>query len=202
MSLSPCTSPNFEHAWAEGVTNLFILCFCFVSGCREKGSLLLKGIVEVNKEEEGKHKNRGLWNLGWKLCWMITEDDNALYLIQSTLPSSPAGSTNNCTLVQTSHLLTACPLLSVGVWLCKKRAKPGSGYLCNFLSDLSLPHKTSSPKHPDFPCCALGHTSPCEELWLRREAGQSPETSQVVVFDPGFSSQGLLWPEALPCCEN
>lgn len=42
---------------------------------------------------------------------MITEHGHAVYLIQSALPSSPAGST----LAQTFHLLTACTLLSVGV---------------------------------------------------------------------------------------
>lgn len=57
-------SKLFEHSWAEGVTNLFLLCFCSVSGCCEKASVLLKGIVEVNKEDKGKHKNLGLWNLG------------------------------------------------------------------------------------------------------------------------------------------
>lgn len=56
-----------EHAWAEGVTNLFNLYLCSVSGCRGKSSLLLKGIVEVSKEAAAKHKNWGLWSLGWKL---------------------------------------------------------------------------------------------------------------------------------------
>lgn len=64
-----------------------------------------------------------------------------------------------------------------------------------------LPHKTSNPKHPDFPCCALGHVSPCEEVWLGREAGQSPEASPVM-FGAAFSCQGLLWPAALHCCGN
>lgn len=59
-----CFSKLLEHAWAEGVTNPFVLCSCSVSGCREKANPLLKGTVEVNKEKEGKQKNGGLWDLG------------------------------------------------------------------------------------------------------------------------------------------
>lgn len=49
-------SKVFEHAWAEGVTDLSAVCFCSFSECHEKASFLLEGTAEVNKEEDRKLK--------------------------------------------------------------------------------------------------------------------------------------------------
>lgn len=89
----------------------------------------------------------------------MTEDGNAL----SALPSSPAGGTNNPTLVQTSHLLADVPpLLSVAVWTCKKHAKPGTACLRGFLGDRPLPRQTSNT--PIFLAAPWDAPSPCEEV--------------------------------------
>lgn len=199
MSSSPCTSPNSLTMLRLKVSQTSWSSASALSrDAVRKQTFYWRTLLKWKRRESVKFETVRIWV---ENCVEWSEVGSALYLIPSTLPISPAGSTSNHTLVQTFCLLTAYSLLSVGVWICKKHAKPGSGYLCNFLSDLSLPHKTSSLKHLDFPFCALGYMNPCEKLWLGREAGQRPEASQMVVFGAGVSTQGLLWPKALPLCE-
>lgn len=94
---------------------------------------------------------------------MITECGHALYLIQSTLPSSPGGST----LAQTFHLLTACTLLSVGVWICKNVQNHTVGTCVAF--SVIVPIKPSA-LNTVFPLCVLEHKVPvksCDWEWGR-----------------------------------
>lgn len=115
---------------------------------------------------------------------MITEEGNVLYLIWSGLLISTAR-TVRTRLVQASHLLEHTHSIPLAFSRCsnlQKHAKLGSGYLCDCLSDSPLPHKTSTPLKPGFPCCALGRVSSCEEVWLGRKA-----ESKVVVFGAEFS---------------
>lgn len=107
-------SKVFEHAWAEGVTDLSAICFCSLSECHEKQTFYWRALLRWIKRRTESLKLRPV-----KLNLKIVMNDHRAWpcsVSQPTLPSSPAGSTP----AQTLHLLTACTLLSVGVWICKK----------------------------------------------------------------------------------
>lgn len=142
-------SKVFEHICAEGVTDLSASALSQYA--MKKQAFYWKALLRWIERRTESLKLSPV-----KFSLKIVLNDHSAWLrsvSQSTLTCSPVGST----LAQTFHSLTACTLLSMGVWICKT--------VQNQAVDTCMAFSVIFPIKPpaantDFPLCVLGHTVP------------------------------------------
>lgn len=183
-------SKVFEHACAEGVTDLSTLCFCSQCAMR-KQAFYRRALLRWIKRRTESLNLRPL-----KFSLKIVLNDHRAWPCSVSHPiyfaKQPCRqyTSSDIPFAHSMHLaFSRCLNMS-------KCAKPGCGYLCGFFSDLPLPHKTSSLKHR-FPFMCPGTQSLWRVVtgeWVRAESSNftGGVWSWVIQSEPP-----LTWSSAL-----